>query len=151
MSLEELKEDINYEISQIDKELDSFMPLLDLCKVRDPSLIEITALGSVLHSFYTGIEKIFMMISKRIDKEPISNINWHKDLLIKMKTKTNNRKNIISEDIFVILLEYLNFRHFFRNNYDYTYDWVKLKKLSDPIIDVWGRVRNEINLFLSSI
>ncbi|MFB3040637.1 MAG: hypothetical protein ACE1ZS_02375 [Candidatus Poribacteria bacterium] len=35
-------------------------------------MVEITALGSVLHSFYNGIENIFLSILKRCDQEQLT-------------------------------------------------------------------------------
>ena len=49
---EKLKTKILFEISQIDKLLDSHKSLLDLCRVKIPDLIEMSASAMFLHSFY---------------------------------------------------------------------------------------------------
>lgn len=56
VSLELLKKKIKFEISEIEKELDNFEPLISSTKQKTPDLIEITAILSVLHAFYNGIE-----------------------------------------------------------------------------------------------
>ena len=42
---------IEHEIFRIDKSLQSVKPLLDLCRIKEPDRIEITAAAQVLHSF----------------------------------------------------------------------------------------------------
>ena len=54
------------EISRIDKSLDSVKPLLDLCKMNEPGIIEITAAAQVLHSFYNGVESIIVLFFKHL-------------------------------------------------------------------------------------
>jgi hypothetical protein len=36
---------------------------------RSPNLVELTALASVLHTFYTGTEKTLLIIARNIDKK----------------------------------------------------------------------------------
>jgi len=111
------KKKIEFEIMQIEKELQNYSLLFDLIKQQEPDLIEMTALSSVLHSFYNGIEGIFLIISKNIDENIPKSYNWHSDLLKRMSEKNEIRKNVISEEKFNQLQEYLGFRHFFRHNY----------------------------------
>jgi len=47
----EIKKKIDFEISEICRELESYSLLFLLVKPKKPDLIEITALASVLHSF----------------------------------------------------------------------------------------------------
>ncbi len=142
----EISRNINFEINQIDKELEAFKPLLDLVRLKTPDLIETTALSSVLHSFYTGIEKIFSIIARGIYKNFPTGNNWHKELLNKMIENENNRA--ISKDLHAGLLKYLAFRHFFRNAYDFHMDWEEMKSLVLEMTDVWIKVKYEINSFL---
>jgi hypothetical protein len=64
-----LKAKIAFEISQIDKLLNDSKPLLDLCKLKVPDFIEISAAALVLHSFYNGIENILVLIFKYYDEQ----------------------------------------------------------------------------------
>jgi hypothetical protein len=64
-----LKEKIEYEISRIEKLLNDAKPLLDLCKIREPDFIEITAAAQILHSFYNGIESIVILFLKSINRK----------------------------------------------------------------------------------
>ncbi len=144
-------EDIKFEISEIEHELNSFSHLLKLCQDKEPDLVEMAALGSLLHSFYTGIEKIFFSISKQIDKKQLSGIMWHKELIISMTIETEQRPFVISQDVFNSLLQYLNFRHYFRNAYEYKLDWDKIKTLVFSINDIWLKTKMDINKFIEKI
>lgn len=50
---------IDYEISQIDELMEKSNVLVSLCKSKAPDFIEMSAVGSILHSFYNGLENIF--------------------------------------------------------------------------------------------
>lgn len=146
----DIEKKISFEISELEKELDSYKLLFELCKTKEPDLIEITAIASVLHSFYNGIEGIFMIISKQIDKYIPQSYNWHSDLLKRMTEKNEARKNVISQETFDILEEYLGFRHFFRHSYKFRLDWNKLENLTINLNETWTKLKKEINTFLLS-
>jgi hypothetical protein len=57
---EKLKAKLLFEISQIDKLLDGCKPLFDLCKIKEPDFIELSAAAMLLHSFYNGIENMLV-------------------------------------------------------------------------------------------
>lgn len=141
--------DIQFEISQIEKELSSYQSLFELVQKRDPDLIELTALGAVLHSFYTGFEKILYMVAKQIDKNIPGGYNWHKELLFSSSKENSQRKKIISSESYDLLLEYLSFRHFFRHAYDFNLKWSKLKNLIFNLRSIWGKLKKDILLFIS--
>ena len=66
---EAVKAKINYEISQIDELIGKSEVLFSLVKNKEPDFIEITAIGGILHSFYNGIENIFVLIGKTLNFE----------------------------------------------------------------------------------
>jgi hypothetical protein len=84
---------IRFEINQVEQLLQSYDLLLKKCRITEPDLIEITAAASVIHSFYNGVENIFLTIAKRIDEQLPQGIQWHRDLLKQMSSKVPNREN----------------------------------------------------------
>jgi hypothetical protein len=93
-------------------------------------VLETRADGSVLHDFYSVIEKIFKRIAARIDRDVPSGEDWHTDLLIRMAIFLDSiRPNVISENLKEQLAEYLRFRHLFRNIYGFELKWEKCKTL----------------------
>ncbi|HOJ11801.1 MAG TPA: hypothetical protein PK733_14575 [Clostridiales bacterium] len=139
---------IKFEIKQIDKLLRAYEELFNKCQDSEPELIEITALASVLHSFYNGIEKIFEIIAKRIDKAIPQGKQWHRDLLIQMAKDLPSRKPVISKNMMTELLKYLAFRHFYRHSYSFFLSWEELEKLVNSIFDVWESLKTEISFFM---
>jgi len=108
--------------------------------------------GSILHDFYTGIEKIFREIGIRMDKSLPKGENWHIELLKSMATPQKKRNTVISQELMEKLKEYLGFRHLFRNIYGMELEWDKLKILLTKIReDVWKRFKVEINLFVKCL
>ena len=73
-----VRQKLQHEIRQIDQLMESFKPLLDVVTVREPDLIELSALATVLHSFYGGIENIFTTIGKNVDSRVPTGTKWHK-------------------------------------------------------------------------
>lgn len=57
--VEKVLSQVKFEIEQIDHLLKSYADLLERIQKREPDLIEVTAVASVLHSFYNGLENIF--------------------------------------------------------------------------------------------
>ena len=120
---------IRHEIDQIGGLIESFQPLLAITRTKEPDLVELSALATVLHSFYNGIENIFSIIAKQVDRSFPDGTKWHRDLLIQMSKNADTRKAVINADQYQTLLEYLSFRHFFRHSYSYHLDWPQMKSL----------------------
>jgi len=67
---------VKFEIGQIDQLFESYADLLEQAQKKAPDLVEVTAMASVLHSFYNGLENIFLSIAKGIDQDvPASGIS----------------------------------------------------------------------------
>lgn len=149
MLYNKLVKKIEFEISEIGKELESYKILIDLCKVKEPDLIEKTAVASVLHCFYTGVENILVAIAKNFDKSIPADKNWHNKLLNQLSEKTEKREAVLTKDNMDFLLGYLGFRHFYRHSYSFYLDWVLLSKLILPIEDIWNAVKKDFNNFVN--
>jgi len=61
-----------------------------------------------------------------------------------------SRSAIISEGLKDKLVDYLAFRHFYRNSYSFFLKWNELKKLVDPVIAVWSEFKAELQTFMDS-
>ncbi len=139
---------VRFEIGQINKLLDNASPLMRVLAQREPDFIELSAVGSVLHSFYNGIENIFIQIEKHYDKDFYESASWHKDILKNIQQSTKKRKSIITCETGTRLAEYLMFRHFFRHAYGFQLDWNKMKHLVNNIDSLWADLKREIENFL---
>ena len=118
---------------------------------KEPDNIELAALGTILHSFYNGVEGIFLHVAKQIDGTAPNDFAWHQSLLKQVTESNDNRSSVISEQTADILAPYIKFRHFFRHAYAFMLDWKRVKPLADGLNTVWTTVKNEIESFKSTI
>ena len=141
-----IKEDIEFELGEIDSLFQLYeKELLDMEKSLN--LVELTALASVLHSFYNGIENTLLIIAKYIDKNIPSDFEWHKSLLEQMAKENKHRKAVLTDDTKNELLKYLGFRHFFRHSYSIHLKWERMEELVKSIRTVWEKFKAEISAF----
>ena len=142
---------IKFQIDQIDQLFDSDANLLEHSQKSTPDLVEITAIASVLHSFYNGVENIFLSIAKGMDESFPGGFQWHRDLLVRMTQKTHKRRRVISAEMAQRLAECLGFRHFYRYSYSFFLEWSEVEKLVPPFQNIWTQLKKELNLFINSL
>jgi len=143
-----LKAKVLFEVSQVEKLLNDSKPLVDLCKVKKPDFIEMSATAMVLHSFYNGIENILILIFKFYDKQPPNSNKWHMEMLDKAFISENERKQIFCNGIKERMEEYMKFRHFVRHMYGFQLEWERMEGLLAGINDFWETIKENINDFL---
>ena len=138
---------MQFHLEEIDTLFETYKE--DLFELKEPpNLVELTALASVLHSFYNGIEKIFLIIAKELDQLVPKDMNWHKQLLNQMSKKTDFRNEVISQKTKESLANYLAFRHFFRPAYSFYLEWDEMERLIVPMKSVWKLFKFEIKSIL---
>ena len=145
-----VRDQLRSEILQIEDLFAEFSELLDKSAKTEPSVVERTALGSVLHSFYTGLEGIFLTVAKRVDKQVPSGDRWHRDLLDQVAAATDRRTALISKETKESLQAYLAFRHFFRQAYAYVLRWEEMHDLVNGLASTWARSKTEIEAWLEN-
>lgn len=148
---ERLQAEIRFEIRQIDELLKTYQVLTDRVGSREPDLVEVTAMASVLHSFYNGIENIFLRVCKELDQDVPAGDRWHREVLTRMTESGGFRPAVISTDLGQQLVEYLSFRHFYRHSYSFFLDWAELEQLVRDLGETWGRLRAELIHFLETL
>lgn len=145
-----LKKKIEFEISQIDEHISKSSVLINKCKLQEPDYVELCAIGSIIQSFYNGIENILLLIAKNVDNSVPNQGKWHSELLAAMCIKTENRTPVLSESLKAVLLDYMNFRHFFRHSYGYSIKWDKVSHLFLGLEENWNKVKLELTNFINS-
>ena len=136
-----VKEQIKFKINDIDKLFSEYELIFIKIKSEDPDLYDMTILGSVMHSFYNGLENIFEIIAKNIDGNVPSGNKSHQELLHQMASENSRRMEILDEELYFKLREYATFRHFYRHAYSFQLDWEKMKNLVENINIVWNQVK----------
>jgi hypothetical protein len=101
-----------------------------------------------IHSFYSGLERIFEKISSAVDGSLPKGVNWHQELLKQMTLEIPDvRPAVISEKTREQLEPYRGFRHVVRNVYTYHISPNKMKPLAKGIRQVFKQVEKELTAF----
>jgi len=111
--------------------------------------IRIRACASILHDFYSGIEKMFINIAKEIDRTVPRGEGWHRELLEQMTLDIpSKRPAVISLELAALLHQYMGFRHRFRNLYGYELEWGKMEELFSNMDSTLNQLKNSTENFL---
>jgi uncharacterized protein (UPF0332 family) len=144
------KEKIEHEISRIEKFLNDAKPLLDLCKIREPDFVEITATAQILHSFYNGVESVAILFLKSISEKVPNDNRWHKTLFEIMFGHNSKKTMILRNDIKKSLEKYMYFRHFIRHSYSSELDWSEMEILIRNLEEIWETIKTDFELFIKN-
>jgi len=147
---EQILKRIQFEIDQIDRLLDAYAELLGLADSDDLDLITVTAMASVLHSFYTGVENIFGIVAKQIDMNVPQGARSHSELLAAMQQETPQRPAVLDAKLATQLLKYLGFRHYYRHAYSFRLDWDEMGDLVRQLEETWASLKSALQEFLES-
>ena len=124
--------------------------LLSELAQREPTLIEREAMGTALHSFYTGIEFIMRGISEghgiRVDKSGA----WHAALLESMLSTAAQGPRLLDAATAARLRDYMLFRHRFRNIYGSELDWMLMKPLAFGLEEMLNAFETDLDRFLNN-
>lgn len=142
---------IQFELGELQHLFDVYAPLLQLSSQKVPDLIEKTALAQVLHSFYNGVENVFLLIAKAVDRRIPSGSLWHRTLLDQVAAATPERPAVISNGTKERLLEFLGFRHVVRHSYSTDLDAERMKGLALHVESAWNSVQQDVTGFLSKV
>jgi len=93
-----------------------------------------------LHSFYSGLERLFELIARTIDQKMPDGESWHRELLLQMtRDMPDMRPAVISEGSADRLEEFRRFRHLVRNVYASDLIPAKMASLLAELPGMWGR------------
>ena len=111
----ELRDDLRRERQRLARLVASLADLLPRLAAGGET-VEAAALR--LHSFYTGVERALLLVSRTVNGgTPRQGEGWHRRLLERMAMATELRPAVLREPTQRSLQEYLRFRHLVRNLY----------------------------------
>lgn len=107
------------------------------------------AAGFGLQGFYTGLEKIFEQVARRIDGSPIQHSErWHQELLDQMQLEVPGvRPPVIEHDTYKILKAVLAFRHVVRNNYTHALEPALIAQNIEMLPSAYEQVLENLKAF----
>ena len=114
-----------------------------------PDLAFSRTLGSLLHDFYTGVERILQRIALQLDGGLPAGPDWHVQLLRRMATPIDRvRPPVLDDRLSQRLGEYLRFRHVFRFAYGFELRRDRLRELALTLPDVYKALGDRMTHFL---
>jgi hypothetical protein len=140
--------------ADVKRELHDLQRVVDECQEvlkheEWPDLAFNRTLGSLLHDFYTGVEKIFQRIVLRLDGDLPAGPSWHVQLLRRVATPVEHvRPAVLDEATAQALGEYLRFRHVFRAVYGFELRRSRLRELTTDLPDVFAALQAQLTQFL---
>ncbi|HIC88571.1 MAG TPA: hypothetical protein EYP04_04115 [Anaerolineae bacterium] len=148
LALKGLVED---ELKALERVAGQMDELLTRC-ADPPTWIELTAMASLLHQFYTGVESIFERIGVTLGEGLPKSAYWHIDLLNQMAEKREKvRPAVIDEPLRARLKDYLDFRQFFRHAYGYTLEWSKMRWMVESLSETLTLLREQLDAFFETL
>jgi hypothetical protein len=101
-----------------------------------------------LHSFYSGLERLFELIARHVDRALPAGEGWHHDLLQQMmKEIAERRPAVISPESASTLDEFRRFRHLVRNVYTFNLVPQKMEPLIAALPGMWKQAEAELAAF----
>jgi len=145
----ELSERIHDAVSDLDRVVKRTMRAWPYA--RETSENQDVYLDSValnLHGFYSGLERLFELIARRMDFSLPSSEAWHQELLLQMGREIEGvRPAVISQHHAGKLDEFRRFRHLVRNVYTINLLPDRMSKLISVLPDLWAQLRSELLAF----
>ncbi|NJN93855.1 MAG: antitoxin [Anaerolineales bacterium] len=101
-----------------------------------------------LHSFYSGLERLFELIARHVDHHLPERETWHRDLLLQMAQDIPGlRPAVISQENGLNLDEFRRFRHLVRNVYTINLMPEKMSRLITALPELWFKLQAELLAF----
>ena len=137
---------------EIDLELRSIERLADELQSAPTGddTFALRARASILHDFYTGVERVFVRLAEEINGGVPRGDHWHRQLLTDMAIAIPEvRPAVISGELADELAEFLRFRHVFRNVYGFVLQADRLGALQAKLPGVLERFLREVRRFMT--
>ncbi len=113
------------------------------------SSLGLRARGSILHDFYSGMERIFRRVADELNGGLPQSNSWHRQLLTDMTLEVPGlRPALIDASLAEELGELLRFRHVFRNSYGWNLRDDRMRDLEDRLPALKERFESQTRDFL---
>lgn len=134
------------EIAKLDQNLGTYVKKL---KDHEPSRI---LSAYYLSGIYSCVEDIFEKIAKTYENSIENPAAWHSELLLRMKMPIKGvRRQVIRDDVYMMLDEMGSFRHVFRESYVFSLDGERIERLVRRWKNQKKAFLEDLNAFLKRI
>ena len=145
MALVRIRKEIEEDLTALERIDGEYQSIPD----NVPKWMVLRTKASLLHDFYTGLERIFSRVASELNGGLPNTEQWDRDLLRDMSLDLESiRPPVITKKLYKSLIPYLRFRHLFRNLYGFELDEEKMRDLDTHFPETRSRTTREINNFL---
>ena len=117
-------------------------------KLPDDQDVYLDSVALNLHGFYSGLERLFELIARHVDRDLPTGEYWHRKLLLQMAQDLPDiRPAVISSESVSSLDEVRRFRHLVRNVYTFNLDPEKMESLIAILPDLFPQIKAELLSF----
>jgi len=147
--LRELAERFRGEVEDLDRTVQRALHAWERAEsavVDQDAYLDSVALN--LHSFYSGLERLFELVARHVDGTLLAGATWHRDLLHTVSHETTDvRPAVIDADMASNLDEFRRFRHLVRNVYTTNLQPERMAGLLRTLPELWPRLRAALLAF----
>ena len=117
---------------------------------RADDTFTLRARGSMLHDFYSGIERVFVRIAEELNGGVPQGEQCDRQIVTDMSLEIPGvRPAVIEADLARQLADYLRFRHVFRNVYGSLLEAERMRPLEERLPAVLATFRAQVRAFLA--
>ena len=117
---------------------------------RNDDTFTLRARGSMLHDFYSGIERVFVRIAEELNGGVPQGEQWHRQIVTDMALDIPDvRPAVIDAALAEELGDFLRFRHVFRNVYGSLLQAERMRPLEERLPAVLAAFRRQVRAFLA--
>ena len=117
---------------------------------RNDDTFTLRARGSMLHDFYSGIERVFVRIAEELNGGVPQGEQWHRQIVTDMALDIPGvRPAVIDAALTEELGDFLRFRHVFRNVYGSLLQAERMRPLEERLPAVLAAFRRQVRAFLA--
>jgi hypothetical protein len=145
---EELVDRIRGEVPDLDRVVQRALRAWTQTQMTSEEQLYLDSVALNLHGFYSGLERLFELIARHVDRSLPAGETWHRDLLQQMAHDLLDvRPAVVDEDSALALDEFRRFRHLVRNVYTMNLVPDKMAGLMSALPGLWSQVRAELLAF----
>jgi len=144
----ELAERLRGEVADIEQVVAKALHAWEKTSTDVEQTVYLDAIALNLHSFYSGLERLFELIARHLDGAVPESETWHRDLLQQMKNDVAGvRPALIDPQNAERLDEFRRFRHLVRNIYTTNLSAAKMAGLLQVLPELWPTLKDQLLAF----
>ncbi|MCX8067855.1 MAG: hypothetical protein N3B68_08590 [Anaerolineae bacterium] len=152
MRPEELREEISFELGQMERIVQELRALYQEVEGREPTIRERAAAAAFLAQFYNGVENILKRISRFYGVPLPRGESWHVELFTRFcEPPYGPLPALFDQSLASALAPFRRFRHVFFHGYSFELDWERMSEGIRQVESVFERFKKAISVYLESV